>query len=683
MDRPTFIDLDLDSRATSSAGTRTPAFPSPRLQHNDGDIPPSLSPLDALAAHSRKLARELEDTRRAGERRLSRLPPQLVNKSLSDHQKSRPPIFRALSDLAESSPSSPPPASTIDKDGLGLSPQFSIPSNRPTSSYPRISGVMNSQQLPKLGLHQISQPIDYFGPPVDSPTSIESVDPSLPYRTSPNASFRRNHHPTSPRSVTSSNRDLSFDLPPPNAAFARKNYVENSDDEYTSSNAGSTFSQTRKLSSSSAVSLPQSPASPVVLSHARSGSNNSVVSLTKSRTHLNFSRPMSTSSMSNLKASSPVRKPSKTSLRSQPSMRSHEIPKSSMDDSPIDNPNGYVSGEATSYTHASYTLPRGRMADRTSAVFLGLSTPHFEWSEPMFPSTPPIGPVQDSEVFTSSQNDSTRPSAETTSRRGFFSFDLERKKSRPSEENDQPPSTSHTPKRLTKANPHTSPEHSSPTPENPPTLPNMNFLLQDNMSVSHSSQSDATIRPTPTRMTSNYQALTADEYVNKAIDLHQHGDLKESTYLLRIAAKQDHPTAMLLYALACRHGWGMRPNQKEGVQWLRKAVDIAMAEIAEDENVNNDRPHVDANEKKAHRTQFALSIYELGVSHMNGWGVEQDKALALRCFEIAGAWGDVDALTEAGFCYAEGIGCKKDLKKAAKFYRMAEERGVSMVGNSW
>ena len=46
-------------------------------------------------------------------------------------------------------------------------------------------------------------------------------------------------------------------------------------------------------------------------------------------------------------------------------------------------------------------------------------------------------------------------------------------------------------------------------------------------------------------------------------------------------------------------------------------------------------------------------------------------------------WGDVDALTEAGFCYAQGVGCKKDLKKSAKFYRMAEEKGVSMPGNSW
>lgn len=47
------------------------------------------------------------------------------------------------------------------------------------------------------------------------------------------------------------------------------------------------------------------------------------------------------------------------------------------------------------------------------------------------------------------------------------------------------------------------------------------------------------------------------------------------------------------------------------------------------------------------------------------------------------AWGDVDALAEAGFCYAQGIGCRKNLKKSANFYRQAEAKGMSMVGNSW
>lgn len=144
-----------------------------------------------------------------------------------------------------------------------------------------------------------------------------------------------------------------------------------------------------------------------------------------------------------------------------------------------------------------------------------------------------------------------------------------------------------------------------------------------------------------------------------------------------------------MYALACRHGWGMKPNQPEAISWLRKAVDCAVLEVADDEADaaeagNGPKPNPkDATLKKTRRAQFALSVYELGVSHLNGWGIEQDKSLALRCFEIAGNWGDVDALAEAGFCYAEGIGCKKDLKKAAGFYRRAEKGGMAMVGNSW
>jgi TPR repeat protein len=196
-----------------------------------------------------------------------------------------------------------------------------------------------------------------------------------------------------------------------------------------------------------------------------------------------------------------------------------------------------------------------------------------------------------------------------------------------------------------------------------------------------SADSTSTLRPQTAGTQASSLTMTADDHVAKGIDLHEKGSLNESTYHLRIAAKQNDPTGMLLYALACRHGWGMRSNQQEGVRWLRKAVDSVGLEMLE----NPDAPGASKAKElqKAYRSQFALSIYELGVSYLNGWGIEQDKGLALRCFEIAGQWGDVDAMAEAGFCYAEGVGCKKDMKKAARFYRQAEDNGMSMVGNSW
>ena len=129
----------------------------------------------------------------------------------------------------------------------------------------------------------------------------------------------------------------------------------------------------------------------------------------------------------------------------------------------------------------------------------------------------------------------------------------------------------------------------------------------------------------------------------------------------------------------------MRPSQADGVAWLQRAVDSAQLECADDEDLVQ-RGEADPNavsERKSHKAQFALSVYELGMSYMNGWGVRQDRALALRCFEVAGNWGDADALAEAAFCYAEGLGCRKDLKRAAGLYREAERKGMSMAGNSW
>lgn len=229
--------------------------------------------------------------------------------------------------------------------------------------------------------------------------------------------------------------------------------------------------------------------------------------------------------------------------------------------------------------------------------------------------------------------------------------------------------------------------------------------------------------------------LTPDEHVAQGIAFHESGNdasLSRSTYHLRLAARAGHPTGMLLYALACRHGWGVRPNAGEGVRWLKKALDLGREQGREQEHQGagsvkrqqstkggdilttitaldpNSNPNrnlappspapssasaststsaTNANPYRpapTHRAaHLALAVYELGVSHMNGWGTPIDRRLALRCFDIAAAWGDLDALTEAAFCYAEGIGCARDRPRAARMYRAAERRGKTLVGNSW
>ena len=707
--RPTFIDLQ--SRSDSAAGFSRLGLPSPRVQHYDGDIPPSLSPLDAFAAQSRKLALELEAVKNAGSRRVSRLPPAHVSKLLSAHQSDRPRYFRSVSEESQS-------GSTSQNEEKDVAvPVMTHPKVRPMSEYPRFSSIpnLNSEELeednfvtpmehaPRENPHETTSSTSYFDVPrAESPAhssqkSVSFGDDVIARLRGSQSSARVDgvEKRNSTADSITSHPDLTFTLAPPQAGFSRvtnhtRTARDGSDDDYASSFGGSTFSQPRKLSSSSGVSTPQSPRSPFAVPHARSPSLNSELSAAgsrKSRSNLNFSRPLSSTSLNKMAAdSAPQGQIFDAQVAKYLGVNDGPPARTSTDVPHPEVPEGFLSESGPSYTYAKFSLPRGRMVSRTSSVFNGLSAPHFEWHEPMFPSTPPMTAITERSLDIPSPppslgRSSTSKSDGVRSDHTGFSFNFQQRRpttpDRPIKNDPASPFSVQKSPKSTNSRSSVERGEASTSTVRQPTQPSLDDIQ------SLSSKSNSTVRPPSSKTRGTVNNMSAEEHVAKGIECHESGDVKESTYHLRIAARENHPTGMLLYALACRHGWGMRANAREGVQWLRKAMDSAMLEVADDESNQNGASGIDPGDKKMRRAQFALSVYELGVSHLNGWGVEQDKALALRCFEIAGTWGDSDALTEAGFCYAEGIGCKKDLRKAAKFYRMAEAKGVSMVGNSW
>ena len=706
-ERPNFIDL----HAKSPDPSARLGHPSPRIQYNEGEIPPCLSPLDAFAAQSRLMAKQL-DVKMNKDKRMSRLPPAVVTKSLSQHRAERPTVFRSFSEESDG-------GRVRDEDGPGSSPTIAHPQDRHISQYPRISGLLKGKGKDADEDEGFMKPIDrastpettcqpaaqsdYFGlPRTDSPISTSlladcnvarrhaKAEPSLPSR-SPSRQHLRSRDDSS-----TSHPDSKCTSPPPARPAPQR---ESSDDDYTSSVAGSSFSFPRKLSASSGISVPHSPLSPFVPVHPpRSPSIQSEASVTGAsahRAHLNFSRPRSTASLSILsRADSPALRQLVDSQNRQPSAATQgdsQYPVQSEAVESVDN-DSYLSGGGSSYTYAKFSLPRGRVVSRDSMIFQGLSTPHFEWKEPLFQNTPLTGGTSDRPLASPSpapdlKLDSCQEKSKTGGDPFTFDFDSARpatpKKPVPEQPLISPSQSLKSAKSTSSSKGRTSVETSDLGSFRAPAA----LRIESEDSKSTSSRSNSTLRPTSTKTGVNnattYQYMSPDDHVTRGIECHENGSLQESTYHLRVAAMQNHPTAMLLYALACRHGWGMRPNQREGVQWLRKALDSAMHELEEDEDPSNAIGLHNISDKRAKRAQFALSVYELGVSHLNGWGIDRDKALALRCFEVAGHWGDVDALTEAGFCYAEGVGCKKNLKQAARFYRMAEQRGANMVGNSW
>lgn len=691
--------LDLRRGGSNSAGgSPTPRMPSPRIEHFDGEIPPTLSPLDAFAMQGRLLARQLDESMRR-DRRMSRLPPQSVARSLSQP---RPGYFRSGSDRSQTSrkvPRSP------DPDAHRAYPEE--PKFRPQSQHPRISGlsILHSEgddfdETPAAETEGPDRSLagDYFRSlRAESPEEDSSL---LQERSASTLSTNTMPHIRTP----STSRDSSYDsLPPPPIAttiapaspipptLCHSGHPESSDDDYIGSNGGSTWTKSRKPSTGSGMSMPHSPMSPFVRSHPRSPSVSSEASNYLPRPSFNFSRPLSRSSTNlSLTSPSPVIPPSGTSSQAASNV-STPVLDSSVTTNGIRRENkpapillGANSNEAaddmpspavSSYVYAKYSLPRGRMVSRNSLVFAGLQTPHFEWKEPLFQKSPTTDRMR-------SPSPEVRPQ---TNLADIPDPGPPAPKSQPAAEALDVPTRVDPVDTVPTAPVRQSHEIVRETGRRLVLQRSFSERLDETNSVSTDSNSTITQKPPMAAVgagTSPAMEQTAEEHVEKGIECHEKGALQESTYHLRIAAKQNHPTGMLLYALACRHGWGMRPNPREGVQWLRKAVDSAGLDMDEEEQdalVGGK----DAAARKARRAQFALGIYELGVSHLNGWGTEQDKVLALRCFEIAAQWGDADALAETGFCYVEGIGCKKNLKKAAHYYRLAEAKGMSMVGNSW
>lgn len=659
--RPGLLDLRSHSNTSNTSSSSKP-MRSPRM-HIAGEAPPELSPLDAFALQSRMLAKRLQASEKDGQR-MSRLPPLTVESPVI--VQGRSDYFRSMSNDSGSEPGQSPRED--NSAGLGLRTEYEDAfeaDERPKSMHPRMSRIPptpdgSTPAVPPLDqsrgrqLDHIEENPGYFGArrdrspsPLHSDTQSQSDNQADRLPTGkdnsllPPSPLQKPSYPSSPEKPKQSLEELG--LAPPRSLFPQRSssimsspLIPPEDD--SSSNMGGSFHSlpSRKLSAGSAA-FANPMASPSLGHFKRSpsvGSDSSALP----RPSFNFSRPMSRAGTPSF--DSPSRQ---ASSDSQPSFvladDSAHTPVSMHSDAFPDNPSEEKVAGAPSYIYSKFSLPRGKSIQRSEPLE-NQTQASFRWDQPMVPpsnvqrvpmappsppsrpSTSSARPVPDDAV--SMMSSLTRPSMDA----GKVSMDS----SRLAADYPPPPTSriSHEGSRSSEEAPRgrtrTSPMHDTPRGRTP-------------ASQTGTSDSASTIRPPPTARSAAPTAseMSAEEHLAKGIECHENGSLQESTYHLRYAARQNNPTAMLLYALACRHGWGMRANQREGVEWLRKAAEYAQIEIADDEDQAKEGKHVDAVERRTRKAQFALSIYELGVSHMNGWGIEQDKTLAVRCFEIAGS----------------------------------------------
>lgn len=177
--------------------------------------------------------------------------------------------------------------------------------------------------------------------------------------------------------------------------------------------------------------------------------------------------------------------------------------------------------------------------------------------------------------------------------------------------------------------------------------------------------------------------LIAKQRINIAIELRNKGDLKGSTAHLKEACKLEDRTAFLLYGLALRYGSGTEIDLHESFNWIRGATGIKDFKTSV-LHANIDPFEIREPLPSLQNDAAAPALYECGIAYMKGYGVTAHEWKGLKCLEYAASLGHVDSMCLCGTIWSKTTpNRKKDLRRAAKWFRLAKDQGADLIGADW
>ncbi|KAI8621132.1 hypothetical protein BC830DRAFT_1058585 [Chytriomyces sp. MP71] len=156
-----------------------------------------------------------------------------------------------------------------------------------------------------------------------------------------------------------------------------------------------------------------------------------------------------------------------------------------------------------------------------------------------------------------------------------------------------------------------------------------------------------------------------------------------ATYYASLSAASGNSVGLFLYGIALRHGLGVEKDTAKGLEILSRSADAAMGSYA-----GGTLPGLNAGSlagaKSFASKELAMVLFEIGNSYRNGWGVSKSESTAMYYYLVASGLGEVDAHVALGDIHMRGeMGCRKDKKAAAKFYRLAVEGGYKEPSLHW
>ncbi|CAR25644.1 hypothetical protein ZYGR_0A02090 [Zygosaccharomyces rouxii] len=163
-------------------------------------------------------------------------------------------------------------------------------------------------------------------------------------------------------------------------------------------------------------------------------------------------------------------------------------------------------------------------------------------------------------------------------------------------------------------------------------------------------------------------------------------NLGESARKLHDACNDGNAEACFLYGMALRHGYGVIPDQEESFHYLFTATGLK-SEL-------HDVFEVEINPFELERNQSipeiapepsAPAIYECAISYLKGYGMDhEDEIKGLKFLEKVASMGHLDAMCLSGTIWSKKSSVRrKDLARAAAWFRIAEKRGAHLIGAEW
>ena len=174
-----------------------------------------------------------------------------------------------------------------------------------------------------------------------------------------------------------------------------------------------------------------------------------------------------------------------------------------------------------------------------------------------------------------------------------------------------------------------------------------------------------------------------DETVRMAVEHFETGQMNRGFDLLHRAVEKGAPLAVFLFGVSLMHGWGCNPDPSRAVTYLRRAAESSALELDQQLKRSKEYPERGTSGATSAQSELALAVYELGISFALGLGVTKNERIAAYYFEIAALLGDPDAQNDVARMYENGVGVKRDMHKAAAYYRTAAAQGHGTFGNAW